>query len=259
MWGSAMIGDDDKRCEIVGCFDPWVTVAARARVDAVGLAVEPDRMFGDRVMVCAQHGAWCGPAIAVGSEQRKAETMSDKKTICLDFDGVIHKYTSPWAGTRTIPDPPVPGAFKFIRAAQEAGWTVAILSTRSGEAGGIGAMRNWLAKHGLEPSEISAIDFPTTKPRAKIYIDDRGYYFRGRFPSIKWVEGFQPWHRTTKAAAGSNLEKAMAGASADLARASAEIDRALWVGDRGKLLAMSQALEETVATVRRAAGLEVSE
>ena len=37
------------------------------------------------------------------------------KTILLDFDGVIHSYTSGWKGAGVIPDPPVPGAIDFLR------------------------------------------------------------------------------------------------------------------------------------------------
>ena len=35
--------------------------------------------------------------------------------VCLDFDGVIHSYSSGWKGPREIPDPPVPGAIRWIR------------------------------------------------------------------------------------------------------------------------------------------------
>jgi len=41
-----------------------------------------------------------------------------KPILCLDFDGVIHSYSSGWKGADVIPDPPVPGAFDFIRRAK---------------------------------------------------------------------------------------------------------------------------------------------
>ena len=39
------------------------------------------------------------------------------KILCLDFDGVIHSFTSGWRGAGIIPDPPVPGALDFIKDA----------------------------------------------------------------------------------------------------------------------------------------------
>lgn len=32
-----------------------------------------------------------------------------KPILCLDFDGVIHSYSSGWKGADVIPDPPVAG------------------------------------------------------------------------------------------------------------------------------------------------------
>ena len=69
-----------------------------------------------------------------------------KPILCLDFDGVIHSYTSGWKGARNIPDPPVPGALDFILAVQ-AQFQVVILSSRSHQWGGRRAMKRWLTEH----------------------------------------------------------------------------------------------------------------
>ena len=39
--------------------------------------------------------------------------------LCLDFDGVLHSYTSGWLGADVIPDPPVPGYAQFLLRAVE--------------------------------------------------------------------------------------------------------------------------------------------
>lgn len=54
-----------------------------------------------------------------------------KPTLCLDFDGVLHSYSSGWKGADIIPDPPVAGAADFIIEAQQH-FIVAVYSSRSG-------------------------------------------------------------------------------------------------------------------------------
>lgn len=66
-----------------------------------------------------------------------------KPILCLDFDGVIHSYTSGWKGADVIPDAPVADAMRFIWDATDH-FRVAIYSSRSGQRGGIRAMRSWL-------------------------------------------------------------------------------------------------------------------
>ena len=116
-----------------------------------------------------------------------------KKTLCLDFDGVIHSYTSGWQGADVISDPPVPGAIDFIRKALGT-FTVAIYSSRSHEAGGIEAMQWWLRKH-AEPGLVAEIEFPQYKPSAFITIDDRALTFDGTWPDIATLKAFQPWNK----------------------------------------------------------------
>lgn len=78
-----------------------------------------------------------------------------KPILCIDFDGVLHSYTSGWQGASQIPDPPVPGAVEFLLEARQK-FTVAIFSSRSHQWGGKRAMKRWLKRHLLEWLEHSA-------------------------------------------------------------------------------------------------------
>lgn len=78
--------------------------------------------------------------------------------LCLDFDGVLHSYTSGWQGARTTPDPPVPCAIDWLRslltdsehvshfAGRYKDFDVQIFSSRSKYPFGRMAMRRWLGK-----------------------------------------------------------------------------------------------------------------
>ncbi len=133
-----------------------------------------------------------------------------KPILCLDFDGVLHSYSSGWKGADIIPDPPVPGAMEFIHQA-ELNFTVAIFSSRSHQPGGIAAMRTWLGAHlfefyrdaadfGLSPRHyvedlLSKIKFPLEKPPAMVTIDDRAITFTGQWPTMETLHNFKPWNK----------------------------------------------------------------
>ena len=123
--------------------------------------------------------------------------MGTLPTICIDFDGVIHSYTSGWQGIDKIPDPPVDGALEALKV-YTGYFDVCIYSSRSKEQVGIDAMLKWLIKHGLEMGYLGRIRFPTQKPAAFITIDDRAICFEGRFPHPKEILSFQPWYRKGK-------------------------------------------------------------
>jgi len=120
--------------------------------------------------------------------------MSKRKPIlCLDFDGVIHSYTSGWKGVSNIPDHPVPGAIEFIEEACKH-FTVAIVSSRSSDYKGLTAMRAWLS-HKLPDKVFDQLEWPTNKPPAFVTIDDRAITFTGEWPSIKSLKEFKPWYQ----------------------------------------------------------------
>ena len=116
------------------------------------------------------------------------------KTIVVDFDGVLHAYTSGWKGATVVPDPPVEGALAWLTDAVER-FQVAIMSARSREKGGIEAMRDWLAREGLPAEVLAKLSFPRTKIPAHVYIDDRGWRFEGTFPELDALDAFEPWYK----------------------------------------------------------------
>lgn len=130
-----------------------------------------------------------------------------KPILCLDFDGVIHSYESGWKGADIIPDPPVAGAADFIVAAQEQ-FTVAIYSSRSGQDGGIAAMKRYVHKLIIDAdhdgSAYDAITWPTEKPPALITIDDRALTFDGTWPRIEDLKRFKPWNKRMTGATGDH-------------------------------------------------------
>jgi len=126
-----------------------------------------------------------------------------KPILCLDFDGVLHSYTSGWKGADVIPDPPVSGAMSFIDLASDH-FTVAIYSSRSGQRDGIKAMKSWLKTHmrkAMGPDRtrcddvLAEIQWPTEKPPAMVTIDDRALTFTGVWPDMKSLREFQPWNK----------------------------------------------------------------
>lgn len=134
-----------------------------------------------------------------------------KPILCMDFDGVIHSYTSGWKGADVIPDPPVPGAIAFLSNAKDS-FDVQIFSSRSNQPGGIEAMQRYMRDaiyHHFDcafapgsPRDfdaanalIEALSYPTEKPSAMISIDDRAITFTGVWPPIRELQEFKPWNK----------------------------------------------------------------
>lgn len=125
--------------------------------------------------------------------------MSGKKRICVDFDGVLHKYTSGWKGADVIPDGDVPGAADFLVEASKE-FVVSIHSSRSQDPAGLRAMKRWICALLERRAPVEArdvfehLEFPTQKPPAIVYIDDRAWRFDGVFPNPTELADFQPWN-----------------------------------------------------------------
>lgn len=143
-----------------------------------------------------------------------------KPIICIDFDGVIHSYTSGWKGAHIIPDPPVPGAIDALLSYLDYGFEVAIFSSRSKSLRGRWAMKAWLGRAitehwqqmGRSPLYDAEVEFwgdaanlyckfswPWFKPPAMLTIDDRALTFNGNWYDADYkpeaLERFKPWNK----------------------------------------------------------------
>lgn len=149
--------------------------------------------------------------------------------LCVDFDGVIHSYTSGWKGARCIPDPPVEGALDFLIEASKT-FDVQIYSSRSRYLFGRRAIKKWLMRHYQDKMLredvqkenpilyshvcenafadpwideviwaskrfVNTFKYPTKKPPAFLQIDDRAITFTGKFPPIEQLISFKPWNK----------------------------------------------------------------
>ena len=122
--------------------------------------------------------------------------MGHKKIICVDFDGVLHKYTSPWESHEIISDGPVPEALNWIRKMMDDGrFEIHIYSSRSRFPTGLEAMKMWFDEQGLEDNYRDQLKFSATKPAAFMTIDDRAFCFEGTFPDPDWIDSFKPWNK----------------------------------------------------------------
>ena len=113
----------------------------------------------------------------------------ERSTLAIDFDGVIHSYTSGWQGVTCIPDDPVEDVIEWLHAILDE-WDVTIVSSRARTFRGRWAIRRWLREHagtrwrtygdsrGLHTIRVTAVKVP-----AAVYLDDRALRFCGRTPS----------------------------------------------------------------------------
>ena len=119
------------------------------------------------------------------------------RTISVDFDGVVHEYSSGWKGARVIPDPPVPGAIDFLVMLTEK-YKVAIFSSRSHQLGGRRAMKKWLR----ENARSHFIDISVGQGKY-----DAGLFERNKdTPSYRYLlqigaDTYEPWNEVIDYAA----------------------------------------------------------
>jgi hypothetical protein len=124
-----------------------------------------------------------------------------KPILCLDFDGVIHRYGKGWQNG-VIYDDVVPGFFEWAEKAAEH-FHLVIYSSRSKDDQGVVAMSMWLGEQrkkwraeGGKPETDNPLsfEFATEKPPAFLQIDDRAIQFNGSWPDVDEMRKFKPWN-----------------------------------------------------------------
>ncbi len=111
------------------------------------------------------------------------------KTICLDFDGVIHNDDKGYHDG-TIYGEPTEGCEQALREITEMGFDIIICSTKAREdrplvdgKTGIELINEWLCEHDLCEYIDDVI---SVKPPAFIYVDDKGWHFDKNNASQAW-------------------------------------------------------------------------
>ena len=104
---------------------------------------------------------------------------SDLKNIAIDFDGVIHNWDKGWYDG-TCYGEPIEGAIGSVKKLSKK-YNIIIFTAKckpdrpmvNGKSG-YQLVLDWLIRYDLDDcvSEITC-----EKPRAQLYIDDKGYYF----------------------------------------------------------------------------------
>ncbi len=118
------------------------------------------------------------PAMIKGQSVVFLKSDSGKPVVCLDFDGVLHSYSSGWKGNDVIPDPPIDGAKKAVDTLRKR-YKVVVNSARCMNRKGRKAVEAFLDEHNIVVDEVSE-----HKPAAIAYVDDLGVPFQGDWDKV---------------------------------------------------------------------------
>ena len=137
-------------------------------------------------------------------EDDKPTGKVKKKTIAIDFDGVLHRYSKGWLKVDYVYDPPVEGAAQALIKLKEQGHKIYVFSVRTNTIYHKDAkhqakiMADWLQEHGIPYDRI----WTFSKPLADIYIDDRAIGFKGDWQqTMQEIATFEVWNRIEKTVA----------------------------------------------------------
>lgn len=119
------------------------------------------------------------------------------KTLAVDFDGVIHRYSNGWQNGK-IYDSVVPGAKETLEELYNEGYKILIYSTRCNDEywedgdDRVTDVAVYLDKHNIKYHDIHT----GGKPKATMYIDDRAISFKGNWSeTYNEINNFKTWNR----------------------------------------------------------------
>lgn len=114
------------------------------------------------------------------------------KQIYVDFDGVIHQYSSKYTRIDEILDGPVEGAIEWLNTMlADDRFSIHLFTTRNDKPAGTAAVKRWMKEHGVDGVEKIRFE---KKPNYYLLIDDRAVGFEGQgFPSPDSINAFKAW------------------------------------------------------------------
>ena len=149
------------------------------------------------------------------------------KSICIDFDGVLHSFATGWKGPSRIEDSPVHGAMQFLAMLVQQGYQPVIFSVqRSSTFSGRNAMKAWVFDtmydecykipagtpmhdwrwrivNGFTSQDpfdvqvfnavkrfIKKLQFPKHLPACYAAVSTRAIHFDGEFPTVEQLKTF---------------------------------------------------------------------
>lgn len=117
---------------------------------------------------------------------------NDLKNIAIDFDGVIHTFDKGFYDGTCYGDP-IPGSLEAIKKLSE-NYNIIIFTAKAKPSRplvngktGTELVVEWLTKHEVMQY---VVEVTSEKPRAQLYIDDKGYHFKNWGDTMKYLEGW---------------------------------------------------------------------
>ena len=122
--------------------------------------------------------------------RKLAKSGTRKKSIAVDFDGVVHRYSRGWRDG-SIYDRPMPGA-RGALAALHNEFKIVIFTRRAASQGKNGIKR-WLKQHHIPYDRITSV-----KPLARWYVDDRAIRFTNWNETIREIRHLERYYPFAK-------------------------------------------------------------